>query len=657
MTRGFVLSLIQIPEWRANRRYFAGNVRRFSRHVDGVPFLRNRRTVAGNVESTRSAAERAAKRVRPYVVLQAGDALHKCLDAFSSGTAAPLIIATAHCEEIPEDFRVYVPADAIEAGKAIVSAGLRPAVIAVTETPVPACTALSDVLEIGMPNLYREGQDGAIVTSGPALHVALEVADEAARNGLSLTVIHLPTLSPLCRAELHRLLPFHVPVVFASPHPLAHAVLESLRSEVPGSRIAEATASALTRALAEALPERAGSVGKTRFAERMSRLGTENAFEVLAVINRLRGEGRDIVSFAIGEPDFPSPSNVKRAGCKAIMEDKTHYGESAGLRELREAIAAHIRKTRGVDAGPENVVVTPGAKPILFNTIMTLVDPGDEVMYPNPGFPIYESLIDFVGAKGVPVPLWESLDFNFDPEEFRRLVTNKTRLVILNTPQNPTGGILTRDALQVVAEMAQERDFWVLSDEVYSEMAYDGEFLSIASLPGMAERTVILDGFSKTYSMTGWRLGYGVMPADVARQEARIETNLNSCTATFTQWAGLEALTGPQDESLAMIAEFKRRRALIVDGLNRIPGFSCRKPAGAFYAFPNVTEACRILNMSDSKALQEYLLFEAGVAVLPRTSFGRRNAAEKDEYVRFSYATSAPLIEEGLQRIRKAMEG
>jgi len=397
-------------------------------------------------------------------------------------------------------------------------------------------------------------------------------------------------------------------------------------------------------------------MGRARFAERMNRLGTENAFEVLAVVNRLRAEGRDIVSFAIGEPDFPSPSNIKRAGMRAIEEDKTHYGESAGLKQLREAIAAHIRKTRRIDVGPQNVVVTPGAKPILFNTIMATVNPGDEVMYPNPGFPIYESLIDWVGATSVALPLRESLDFNFDPDEFRRLVTPKTRLIILNTPQNPTGGVLTKATLEAVAEVAQERDIWVLADEVYSQMVYDGEFVSVASMPGMAERTVILDGFSKTYSMTGWRLGYGVMPADLATWEARIETNLNSCTATFTQWAGLEALTGPQDESQAMIAEFRRRRSLIVDGLNAIPGFSCKMPAGAFYVFPNVTEACRLLGMKDAKTFQEHLLFEGNVAVLPRTAFGRPGPREEGEYVRFSYASAAPVIEEGLGRIRRVLE-
>jgi aspartate/methionine/tyrosine aminotransferase len=460
---------------------------------------------------------------------------------------------------------------------------------------------------------------------------------------------------PLSLDELRRVVPFGRPVVFAVGHPLARGVFEHLSAEIPNSLVIDPTVSAMLAALLKGIGPGTESIAKPRFAQRMSRLGTENAFEVLAVVNRLRAEGRDIVSFAIGEPDFPSPANVKRAGSRAIEENKTHYGESAGLRELREAVAGYVRRTRHIEVEPDNVVVTPGAKPILFNTIMSVVNPGDEVIYPNPGFPIYESLIDFVGAKGVPLPLWESLDFNFDPDEFRRRVTPKTRLIILNTPQNPTGGILTSDALKVVADVAQEHDIWVLSDEVYSQMVYDGEFTSIATIPGMSERTVVLDGFSKTYSMTGWRLGFGVMPVALARQQARIETNLNSCTATFTQWAGVEALNGSQEESLAMIAEFRRRRSIIVDGLNGIPGFSCRMPAGAFYAFPNVTEACKMLGLADSKALQEHLLFQGNVAALPRTSFGRRNTGETDEYLRFSYATSAALIDQGLERIRKVM--
>lgn len=392
-------------------------------------------------------------------------------------------------------------------------------------------------------------------------------------------------------------------------------------------------------------------------AERMQRLGTETAFEVLAEVKALEAKGRQIVSFAIGEPDFDTPEHIVEAGVNALRSGETHYGPSAGILPLREAIAEHVASSRGIAVDPDHVVVTPGAKPILYHGMHALVDPGDEVIYPNPGFPIYESVANFLGARPVPLPLLEAKDFRFDVEQLRELVSERTKLIILNSPQNPTGGVLERRDLEVVAELAQKHDFWVMSDEIYSRLVFDGEFQSIASLPGMAERTIIVDGFSKTYAMTGWRLGYGVMPIELAAAVARIETNCESCTATFTQHAGLAALTGPQDAALAMAEEFRARRDLVVQGLNAIEGVSCITPRGAFYAFPNVTEAVRKLGLPSAKALQERLLHEGNVAVLPRTSFGRRNEGEGEEYLRLSYATSRENIQEGLARMRAVIEG
>lgn len=394
-----------------------------------------------------------------------------------------------------------------------------------------------------------------------------------------------------------------------------------------------------------------------RLAERMGRLGTETAFEVLARVKKLEAEGREIVSFAIGEPDFDTPAHIKQAGIRAIENNETHYGPSAGLMPLREAVAEYIGKTRGLSVDPEEVVITPGAKPIIFFTIMALVDPGDEVLYPNPGFPIYESVINFAGGKAVPLPLLEEKDFSFDIDYLRSKVSDKTKLLIVNSPQNPTGGVLSKGDLEAIAELALKHDFMVLSDEIYSRIIFDGDFYSISQIPGMKERTIILDGFSKTYAMTGWRLGYGVMRKDLAEHIARLETNSESCTATFTQWAGVEALKGPQEPSEAMTAEFKKRRDIIVKGLNDIEGVSCRLPGGAFYVFPNVTKACRKLGLKDSNALADKLLYEGDVAVLGRTCFGRRNDEETEEYIRLSYATSTENILEGLARIKKVIEG
>jgi len=301
-------------------------------------------------------------------------------------------------------------------------------------------------------------------------------------------------------------------------------------------------------------------------------------------------------------------------------------------------------------------VVTPGGKPIIFYTLIACVNEGDEVIYPNPGYPIYESMINFVGAKAVPLPLLEEKDFRFDVDVLKNKITPKTKLIIINSPQNPTGGILNLKDLEEIAKIARENDIWVFSDEIYCNMVYDGEFRSIISLPGIKERTILLDGFSKTYAMTGWRLGFGVMNKELAKHFARLETNSVSCTSTFVQMAGIEALDGSQEESQNMIKEFHSRRDIIVEALNDIEGISCTNPGGAFYVFPNVTKACRNLNLKDSKELQKYLLYEAGVAVLARTCFGKRNEGENQEYIRLSYATSRNNIIEGVERIKKAVE-
>ncbi len=393
-----------------------------------------------------------------------------------------------------------------------------------------------------------------------------------------------------------------------------------------------------------------------QIARRMGRLGTETAFEVLAEVNRLKAEGQNIISFALGEPDFDTPRNIKDTATKAINDGYTHYSPSAGILPLRESIAHYISETRGIEVTPQEVVVTPGAKPIVFDSILSCVNEGDEVIYPNPGYPIYESVINFIGGKSVPLPLLEEKSFSFNPEDLRMRITPKTRMIILNSPHNPTGGILSPDDLETIAEIATQADLWVLSDEVYSKIIYDGEFRSIISIPGMKDRTILVDGFSKTYAMTGWRLGFGIMKKELAVHIARIETNVDSCTATFTQYAGIEALKGPQAESSAMIAEFQKRRDIIYEGLNNIEGIKCLRPRGAFYIYPNVTEACRNLDLRDSKELQQYLLHKANVAVLARSCFGQRNEGEKEEYIRLSYVTSRENIIEGVKRIKKAIE-
>ncbi len=384
-----------------------------------------------------------------------------------------------------------------------------------------------------------------------------------------------------------------------------------------------------------------------KLAERMTRLGTETAFDVLVKARNLEAQGRDVVHLEVGEPDFATPENITQAAIHALHNGATKYTPSAGIPQLREAIAKYIGETRGISVKPEQVVVTPGGKPIMFFVILALIDTGDEVLTPNPGFPIYESMIRFTGGKPVFYRLREENGFRFDPDEFKRLVSAKTKLIIINSPQNPTGGILEPSDLQVIAEMATARDIPVLSDEIYSRIVYDGHFTSITSLPGMPERTILLDGFSKTYSMTGWRLGYGVMNEKFAPVISQLMTNSNSCTSAATQWAGVEALTGPQDEVAKMVYAFKERRAMIIEGLNAIPGFRCQLPKGAFYAFPNVAGVGW-----PSRKLADYLLNEAGVACLSGTAFGEYG----EGYLRFSYANSLENIHKALTRVREAVE-
>jgi len=379
----------------------------------------------------------------------------------------------------------------------------------------------------------------------------------------------------------------------------------------------------------------------------METLGTETAFEVLAKAKALEKLGKDVVHLEIGEPDFDTPKNIKEAAVKALNAGYTHYGPSAGIPELRETIAQYISKTRGIKADSDEVVVTPGAKPIMFFAILACVNAGEEVLYPNPGFPIYESVVNFVGAKPVPIPLKEENDFRLDPEYVKEKITKKTKMIILNSPENPTGGVLTREDLKVIADCVADRDdVLVLSDEIYGRIIYEGKHESIASLPGMKEKTILLDGFSKTYAMTGWRLGYGVMRKDLAQKVAQLQTNSNSCTCTFTQIAGIEALKGPQNEVEKMVAEFKKRREVIVSGLNDIKGITCKKPRGAFYVFPNITGTGM-----DCRKLGDYLLNEAGVAVLPGTSFGKYG----EGYLRLSFANSVENLKKALDRISKAL--
>jgi aspartate aminotransferase len=382
-----------------------------------------------------------------------------------------------------------------------------------------------------------------------------------------------------------------------------------------------------------------------KLVKKMERIGTESAFEVLAKAQALEKQGKHIIHLEIGSPDFPTPKHIVEAGKKALDDGFTKYGPTAGLVDFREAIADHVSKTRGVKVGADNVCVVPGGKPIMFFTMMALLEEGDEVIYPNPSFPIYESLIDFLGAKRRPVPLVEERGFAFDLDVFKSQVTDKTKLVILNSPANPTGGVISKEDLKQIADLLRDRDLTILSDEIYCQIYYDQKPASITNFEGMIDKTVILDGFSKTYSMTGWRLGYGIFPKKLADAVNLLMVNSNSCTATFTQKAGLAALQGPQDDVANMVAEFHKRRDAIVKNLNEVPGFRCTTPAGAFYAFPNVTKT----GMS-SKDLADFLLNEAGVACLNGAAFGEHG----DGYLRFSYANSLENILEAVNRIKAA---
>jgi len=382
------------------------------------------------------------------------------------------------------------------------------------------------------------------------------------------------------------------------------------------------------------------------FAERMSRLGTESAFEVLARAKALERQGKEIIHLEIGEPDFDTPAHIREAAKRALDGGATHYGPAAGLPELREAIAKDVGATRNIPVAPEEIVVTPGAKPIMYFVITALVNPGDEVIYPNPGFPIYESVINFVGGVGVPIPLREESGFGFDLDLLERKASKKTRLIVINSPQNPTGGVLEPDQLGRIAEVARKYQIPVLADEIYKDFLYEGEFASITRFPGMKDLVIILDGFSKSFAMTGWRLGYGVMPVPLAEHVARLMVNSNSCTASFTQLAGIAALQGDQTPVAEMVAEFKRRRNLIVNGLNQLPGVSCRSPKGAFYVFPNVKALKR-----PSAEVAESILQEAGVAVLGGQAFGEYG----EGYLRLSYANSAENIRKALERMRPVL--
>jgi len=374
----------------------------------------------------------------------------------------------------------------------------------------------------------------------------------------------------------------------------------------------------------------------------MSRLGTETAFEVLNRARELEHQGKDIIHLEIGEPDFDTPENIIQSAVSALNAGWTHYGPSAGLPDLRKAIAEEVSHSHGVRVQPEEVVVVPGGKPIIFFSILALVDKGDEVIYPNPGFPIYESMINYVGGRGVPIRLREERDFRLDVNELEKLITERTRLIIINSPHNPTGGVLNKRDIEQIAQAIGDRNIFVLSDEIYSRLIFDGSHHSIMAEPGFKERTILLDGFSKAYAMTGWRMGYGVMRPDLAAQVARLMTNSNSCTASFSQVAGIEALRGDQSSVDHMREEFRRRRDMFVAGLNRIKEFSCRMPRGAFYVFPNITATGW-----KSKPLADALLEEAGVACLSGTSFGEFG----EGYLRFSIANSMENLSKALERV------
>jgi len=384
------------------------------------------------------------------------------------------------------------------------------------------------------------------------------------------------------------------------------------------------------------------------YAARMSRLSSESAFFVLAKAKALEAEGRDIIHLEIGEPDFNTPQNVKEAAIRAIRDGYTHYTPAAGIPAARKAIADYVSRTRGVAFEPNEVVITPGAKPILFYAILALIEAGDEVILPNPGFPTYESMVRFAGGKPVPISLREELGFRLDTKELETLLGPRTKLIILNSPHNPTGGDLSEDDLAAIAEMVLDRKILILSDEIYSRIVYEGDHHSIVSLQGMKDQVILLDGFSKAFAMTGWRLGFGVMNASLAEKITLLMINSNSCTAAFTQMAGIEALEGPQDAVAMMVAELNLRRSFIVQGLNQIPGVTCRWPQGAFYAFPNIKSFG-----IPSHVLAERILMEGGVAVLAGSDFGSAG----EGYLRISYANSLENLEVALRRIRDVLTG
>ena len=382
-------------------------------------------------------------------------------------------------------------------------------------------------------------------------------------------------------------------------------------------------------------------------ATRMERIGTETAFEAAARARALEATGRDVIHLEIGEPDFDTPRHVSEAAARALLDEgATHYTAAIGIAPLREAIVDEVRAHKGIAASPEQVVVTPGAKPIMFYAMLALVNEGDEVIYPNPGFPIYESMAAFVGGRPVPAPLREANDFRMDVDEVASLVTDRTRLIVINSPHNPTGSILTEADVRRIAEIAVERDLVVLADEIYGRLQYEGTPLSIATLPGMAERTITLDGFSKTYAMTGWRLGYGIVPPWLAPAFSRLVINSVSCTNAFAQFGAVEALTGSQAEADAYRAEFIARRSLMIDGLNAIDGVTCAMPHGAFYAFPNVTSFGRT-----SAEVADHLLYDAGVCGLAGTAFGKHG----EGYLRFSYANSRENLSLALERVATSL--
>lgn len=384
-----------------------------------------------------------------------------------------------------------------------------------------------------------------------------------------------------------------------------------------------------------------------KFASRVMDLGTEKAFEVLSKCRKLEADGKNIIHLQIGEPDFDTPKNIIDAGVRALQGGYTHYTPNTGLLEAKEAVVEYVKKYKNIDTNPEEIVIVPGGKPTMFFAILALVEPGDEVIYPNPGYPIYESLIRFAGGVPVPMPLIEENDFRVDIEDFKSKINSKTKMVIINSPANPTGGLLSKEDIENIAELLVGKGIFVLSDEIYDRMVYEGKPTSIATIPGMKDYTIILDGFSKTYAMTGWRMGFGIMHRDIVKRVDRLISNSTSNTAAFSQIAGIEALSGPQDDVLKMLAEFKLRRDFIVEGLNSIDKISCKIPKGAFYVFPNIKKIG-----IKSEDLSDYILEKANVAVLDGASFGEYG----EGHLRLSYATSMENIEKAISRIDKALK-